>query len=107
LPEARIMIRDVDGLPTPVPARPTRTQADSLQAEGETPLAEDGPVEKPGLPMLSPRMRIEASLNLVVLEFRDADGTMTKSIPTLREIDAYRSGSREPPGSSLAVDVKG
>ena len=57
--------------------------------------------------MLSPRMRIETSLNLVVLEFRDADGTLTRSIPTLREIDAYRAGSQEPPSPSPAVDVEG
>jgi len=97
------MIRDVDGLPATSSTRPLRTEA--LAAQGAPP-AEAGAAAKPELPMLSPRMRIEASLNLVVLEFRDADGTMTRSIPTLREIDAYRAGSQEPPAPSPAVDVE-
>jgi hypothetical protein len=50
---------------------------------------------------LNPRLRIEPALNLVVLEFRDHAGEVSRSIPTAREIEAYRCGA-EPGGEAPA-----
>lgn len=77
------MIRDAAGLPPVSPAtRPVQPVAPATPA---TPAA-----AAPSVPMLNPRMRIDTELNLVVLEFRDDAGELRSSIPTPREIDAYR-----------------
>jgi hypothetical protein len=65
----------------------------------------------PGTPLVNPRLRIDPALNLVVLEFRDEGGDIRSSIPTPREIQAYRQqaaqveeeGAAEETG---AVDVR-
>ncbi len=49
----------------------------------------------PSLP--NPRLRLEPSLGLVVIEFRDAVSDVATSIPTRRELDAYRA---HPPAES-------
>lgn len=62
----------------------------------------------PPPPLLNPRLRIDAALNLVVLEFRDDAGEISRTIPTAREIDAYRSGAEpgpETPGQASSLDV--
>lgn len=40
----------------------------------------------------NPQLRIDPALNIVVLEFRGADGAVRHSLPTARELDAYRQG---------------
>ena len=40
--------------------------------------------------LLNPSLRIENGLGLVVMEFYDAAGAVTSSIPTARQLDAYR-----------------
>ena len=42
----------------------------------------------------NPALRMDAELGLVVLEFRDARGELAASIPTRRELDAYRQAAR-------------
>ena len=42
----------------------------------------------------NPALRMDAELGLVVLEFRDARGELAASIPTRRELDAYRRAVR-------------
>ncbi|MGK7867443.1 hypothetical protein [Falsiroseomonas sp. E2-1-a20] len=62
------------------------------------------PAPRPALnppPAPSTQLRIEASLQLVVLEFREPDGEMRQSIPTPREIDAYRNPPLPAPPSDL------
>lgn len=85
------MIRDAAAAAPPRPAAPERTPA--LPTPGER--ATSGLVA-PGIPMLNPRMRIDTELNLVVLEFRDDAGEVRQSLPSPREIDAYRLAAREP-----------
>jgi hypothetical protein len=50
----------------------------------------------------NPSMRIDPSLGIVVMEFRDRSGAIAATLPTQRELDAYRSaqrrGSPEHPG---------
>jgi len=40
--------------------------------------------------LLNPSLRIENGLGLVVMEFYDEAGAVTSSIPTARQLDAYR-----------------
>jgi hypothetical protein len=42
----------------------------------------------PNLP--NPRLYIDPSLNRVVLEFFDSKGTLTHTIPSLKQLEAYR-----------------
>lgn len=46
---------------------------------------------------ISPRLRIDGALNLVVLEFRSPDGEVQHSLPTPRELAAYRDEPRKDP----------
>ncbi|MDO9503547.1 hypothetical protein [Falsiroseomonas sp.] len=59
----------------------------------------------PTAPAPSTQLRIDTSLSLVVLEFRGPDGELRQSIPTPREIDAYRNPPL--PASDPKVDVSG
>jgi hypothetical protein len=49
----------------------------------------------------STQLRIETSLQLVVVEFRGPDGEMRQSIPTPKEIDAYRNPPLPAPAPAL------
>lgn len=59
-------------------------------AASPVPAAEVAPA--PALP--NPALRIEPALGLVVLEFRDNAGEVAETIPTQRELEAYRSAAR-------------
>lgn len=39
----------------------------------------------------NPRLRLDRDLGMVVIEFRDAAGRLAASLPTNREIEAYRA----------------
>jgi hypothetical protein len=94
------MIRDTAGPAPPRPTPPPRPEA------GPAPDAARGATQP--APLLNPRLRIDAALNLVVLEFRDDAGEISRTIPTAREIDAYRSGAEpgtEAPGPAASLDV--
>ncbi len=51
----------------------------------------------PGTP--NPTLQLNAALGLVVIEFLSKTGAITTSIPTQRELAAYRDGTAEPPGT--------
>lgn len=54
------------------------------------------PAAAPAEPVLpNPQLRLDAALGLVVLEFRDRGG-QARTIPTERELDAYRNNARSP-----------
>jgi hypothetical protein len=96
------MIRDAAGPSPPRPVSQPRREAGPVpDAAGAAP---------PSPPLLNPRLRIDAALNLVVLEFRDDAGAVSRSIPTAREIDAYRSGADPRPDApaqpNAGVDVR-
>ncbi len=42
-------------------------------------------------PFLNPSLRLDAALGLVVIEFRDDSGALTSTIPSERQIEAYRA----------------
>jgi hypothetical protein len=46
----------------------------------------------PALP--NPALRLDPGLGLVVLEFRDNRGEVAETIPTPRELEAYRTAAR-------------
>jgi hypothetical protein len=47
--------------------------------------------------LANPALRLDASLGLVVIEFRDGAGTITHSIPSQRQMEAYRTHQDTPP----------
>jgi hypothetical protein len=70
--------------------------AEPLQGPSRLARAEvlDAPIPAPVGPALAnPRLRLDGSLGLVVLEFRDDAGKPVNSIPTPREIAAYRAAA--------------
>lgn len=66
------------------------------------PLPEAAP--EPARPAPSTQLRIDTALSLVVVEFRAPDGEMRQSIPTPREIDAYRNPPLPSPDPKLDVN---
>jgi hypothetical protein len=55
----------------------------------------DLPAKPPAVPVPNPKLRLDPALHLVVIEFRDAEGEVEATIPSPRELDAYRSSERE------------
>lgn len=53
-----------------------------------------------GPPIINPTLHFDAALGLVVIEFRDAAGKVTTSIPTQRQMEAYRMWNAPLPGGS-------
>ncbi len=43
-------------------------------------------------PLSNPSMRLDPQLNIVVLEFYDANGEITRKLPTERQLRAYTMG---------------
>ncbi|WP_158287594.1 hypothetical protein [Falsiroseomonas bella] len=85
----------------PDPAAPAPLRALARQPEAPRAAPEEAPAS-PAPPVPNPSLRIDTALNLVVLEFRDAKGEV-RSIPTARELDAYRTA---PPEATPALDVQ-
>ncbi|MBX9593144.1 MAG: hypothetical protein K2X46_02175 [Roseomonas sp.] len=77
---------------TPIP--PPRTQ---------TPTTAEKPAVDVAPAMPNPRLRIDPALSLVVIEFRDSVGELSLSIPTPKELEAYRDQPRPEPASSVDV----
>ncbi len=67
--------------PTTPPRAATRPTADAAAPEAK-------PAPAPGP---NPRLRVDPALNLLVVEFRGADGEVTRSTPTEQELRAYRA----------------
>jgi hypothetical protein len=53
----------------------------------------------PGQQFPNPRLRLDPGLGMVVIEFRDDGGEVTNSIPSQRQLDAYRM-HQEAPGTA-------
>jgi hypothetical protein len=49
------------------------------------------PEPSPEIGPPNPRLRIDRDLGMVVIEFRDSVGRVSVSLPTPRELDAYRA----------------
>ncbi|HTZ70724.1 MAG TPA: hypothetical protein VMB71_08765 [Acetobacteraceae bacterium] len=53
-----------------------------------------------GPPPVNPGLHLDPALNLVVLQFFDSEGNVTQSIPSQRQLQAYRQGDATPPGAT-------
>lgn len=71
----------------------------------ERPTGAVPPSASPEAGPANPRMRIDRDLGMVVIEFRDAAGRVSVSLPTEREIDAYRASIKF--GAEMPADVRG
>jgi hypothetical protein len=56
------------------------------------------PAAKPVPLFVNPSFRFDQAVGLVVIEFHDNSGKMSSSIPSQRQLDAYRSGQVPVPG---------
>lgn len=77
-----------------------RATAQELPRTVASPEPTPAPAPTPVLP--NPHLRLDPALGLVVIEFRDLRG-QSRTIPTERELDAYRSNAgpgRESPEAS-------
>ena len=52
----------------------------------------------------NPRLRIDRDLGMVVIEFRDSTGRVSVSLPTPRELEAYRAAILF--GAEMPADVR-
>ncbi|BDG73567.1 hypothetical protein [Roseomonas fluvialis] len=76
----------------PLPAAdPPRAPARAAGPERD-PGAAPPPAAAPATP--NPRLRLDGSLGMVVIEFRDAVGDVANTIPTPRQIAAYRAAAK-------------
>jgi hypothetical protein len=62
------------------------------------------PVASSEMGPANPRMRIDRDLGMVVIEFRDSAGRVSVSLPTPREIEAYRAAILF--GADVPYDLK-
>jgi hypothetical protein len=86
-----------------VPAVPSATEK-AVEPKAE-PLMEahNAPVTTPPAAVgaaqafINPTVHMDPTLGLVVIEFRDETGRITSSIPSQRQLEAYRMHQQEPP----------
>lgn len=57
-----------------------------------------------GRALPNPTLRLDPSLGMVVIEFRDGQGALKNSIPTQQQLDAYRTAERTNGGKGPAPD---
>ncbi|WP_191082880.1 hypothetical protein [Roseococcus microcysteis] len=79
------------GLARPMLASPPPLLERPLQAPTETPPGARQDISPPIAP--NPSLRIEPTLGVVVFEVRDGAGEVTRSVPTERELRAYRTAA--------------
>ena len=71
------------------PVRTTPTTTDAPKAPPTRPARVEPPTAA-AKPYVNPSLRLDAELGLVVIEFRGEDGALTATIPSERQIQAYR-----------------
>jgi len=65
---------------------------------GSTPnQAPAAPVVKPVQLFVNPSYQFDPTVGLVVIEFHDNTGAVSNSIPSQRQLEAYRTGQEIPP----------
>jgi hypothetical protein len=67
-------------------ARPFTASAGPDRAAGSAP-----PPPSPEVGPANPRLRVDRELGVLVVEFRDMTGEVTMSMPSPRELEAYRA----------------
>lgn len=72
---------------SPIRALPVTAARPAAAAAGEAPPPEAAP------PPPNPALRIEPALGVVVIEMRDAGGRVVRSVPSEKELEAYRAAA--------------
>jgi hypothetical protein len=81
------MIRQPSAIP-PIASR--GTDSTPVRSAAPTPVVDPEPSPVPSA-RPNPSLTIDPSLGIVVMEFRDHAGTVAATLPTRRELDAYRA----------------
>jgi hypothetical protein len=101
------MIRDALGVNAVPPVNAITRRGEDMPPQVTAQNPEPSAAPEAGA-QFNPNLRLDAALNMVVIEFRDTGGEVVRSIPSEREIAAYRHGEREEPKTLTPhVDVKG
>jgi hypothetical protein len=81
-------------------ARPAQGSADiAVPPRGSKPSqATSTPPAKPPAVFVNPNFTFDPQVGLVVIEFHDNSGKLMSSIPSQRQLDAYRMHQETPPG---------
>lgn len=85
------------------PAAASPITADSSPAQASTTQTEAAKSPSPNLP--NPLLTVDPSVNRVVLEFFSSSGVLTNSIPTPRQLEAYRLAAVSPQSNDAAGGV--
>ncbi len=84
-------LRPVTDVPATSAAAGDKTAGDKVAAGTTDPAAAERSktaTPAPGHP--NPSLRLDPALGLVVIEFRDESGDVSRSIPSVRQLEAYR-----------------
>ncbi len=85
----------IGAFPPSAPLRPSPGVVSVLAgAPRATAEAEDGAKSPAARLAPNPLLRVDPTLNIVVLEFRDATGEVRQTMPTERELSSYRAALR-------------
>jgi len=76
-------------------AAPTQALPVSPPAQAASPAAKPVPL------FTNPSSQFDPTVGLVVLDFHNDSGTVTSSIPSERQLEAYRTGLETPPGEPV------
>ena len=57
--------------------------------------------------LANPSFRFDPTTGFVVIEFRDGKGTVSNTIPSQRQLAAYRTHQQSPPGEPTATPGDG
>jgi hypothetical protein len=73
-------------------AQPLRTGVDPTAGNAAAAQAQSAGVNLATIPNpVNPGFHLDPALNIVVLQFYDAEGNVTQSIPSQKQLDAYRT----------------
>ena len=76
---------------------PSPPMTGSAESKPVTHVPTAKPEHAPPQPFTNPDLRLDPALGLVVIEFHDQAGKLTSSIPSQRQMDAYRMHEEKPP----------
>ncbi len=68
--------------------------------------AAQAPATKPVPLFVNPSFQFDPTVGLVVIEFHDSKGAISNSIPSQRQLAAYRNHQATPPGEQTAPAPK-